>query len=131
MYLSYVGVRVTNLARSFDFYTKLFGLKEVARGDNSDIGGGVYVLLKDQDSGQKLELDWYPEKSQYGTPYSAGDGLDHIAFAVEDVTKTIEQLSAKGAGIPPALAEQPGLRKHKIQIAFVKDPDGNWIELYS
>ena len=46
MYLSYVGIRVTDLEKSVDFYTKLFGLKEVARGDNSDIGGGVYVFIE-------------------------------------------------------------------------------------
>jgi catechol-2,3-dioxygenase len=38
MYLSYFGIRVTNLARSLEFYTKLFGLKEMARGDNTKMG---------------------------------------------------------------------------------------------
>ena len=138
MYLSYVAIRVTNLDKSIDFYTKLFGLREVARGDNSEIGGGIYVLLKDQKSGQKLELNWYPAGSQYNTPYSPGDGLDHVAFAVDDVTETIKELSARGievVRIPSSLAEQPGLRpsggKRKDRVAFVKDPDGNWIELYS
>ena len=28
MYLSYFGIRVTDLARSLEFYIKLFGLKE-------------------------------------------------------------------------------------------------------
>ena len=134
MYLSYVGLRVTDLEKSFDFYTKLFGLREVARGDNSDIGGGVYVLLKDQKSGQKLELNWYPAGSQYDTSYSPGDGLEHVAFAVDDVTKTIEELSAGGvevAQIPSTLEEQPGLKRRNHRVAFAKDPDGNWIELYS
>ena len=60
MYLSYFGIRVTNLARSLEFYTKLFGLEEVARGDNTKIGGGVFVLLKDPKSGSKLELIGIP-----------------------------------------------------------------------
>jgi lactoylglutathione lyase len=138
MYLSYTGIRVTNLEKSLEFYTKLFGLKEVARGDNSDLGGGTYVLLKDEESGQKLELNWYPAGSQYGTPYTPGDGLDHVAFGVDDVAKTIKELSERGVGvaqIPPSLGEQPGLMRNptdrRTHIAYVKDPDGNWVELYT
>jgi len=63
MYLSYFGIRVTNLDRSLKFYTELFGLKEVARGDNRKLGGGIYVLLRDEKSGQKLELNSYPVKN--------------------------------------------------------------------
>ena len=109
----------------------------MARGDNAEVGGGVYVLLKDEKSGQKLELNWYPPGSQYNTPYNPGDGLDHVAFAVDDVTKTVEELSARGvevAQVPSTLKRQIGVRsspKDRDRIAFVKDPDGNWIELYS
>jgi len=38
MYLSYVGIRVRDLERSLRFYQDLFGLHEVARGDNSKQG---------------------------------------------------------------------------------------------
>lgn len=33
MYMSYLGIRVTGLDKSLKFYTELFGLKVVARGD--------------------------------------------------------------------------------------------------
>ncbi len=62
-YLSYVGIRVTNLEKSLKFYEGLFGLEEVTRGDNSKFGMGVFVLLRDRKSGQKLELNWYPKGS--------------------------------------------------------------------
>lgn len=95
-------------------------------------------MLKDEKSGQKLELNWYPAGSQYNTPYSAGDGLDHVAFAVDDVIRTIKELSATGievVQIPSPLAQQLGLRpsvgKQRDRVAFIKDPDGNWTELYS
>ena len=134
MYLSYFGIRVTNLDRSLKFYTELFGLKEVARGDNRKLGGGIYVLLRDEKSGQKLELNSYPESSPYGVPYFPGEGLDHVAFKVNDVTETVKQLVANGAEpveILPSLAE---VYREKYggsyKLAYVKDPDGNWIELY-
>lgn len=137
MYLSYFGIRVTDLDRSLRFYTELFGLEEVARGDNSQVGGGRYVLLKDQKSGQKLELNWYPKGSPYGVPYLPGEGLDHIAFRVNNASETVKELIAKGVEVvelPPPLREgRSGIAgaTYSVKLAYVKDPDGNWIELYS
>ncbi len=130
MYLSYCGIRVRDMARSLKFYTELFDLTEVAKGDNSKYGGGNYVLLRDKRSGQKLELNWYPGGSPYDVPYAVGEGLDHIAFKVEDIDQTLGALAAKGIeplAIDPTLAQPPGAG---FRVAYVKDPDGNWIELY-
>jgi lactoylglutathione lyase len=127
MYMSYVGIRVTDLDKSLKFYTELFGLKEVARGDARDRkhGAGLYVLLRDPKSGQKLELNWYPAGSTYATPYEPGEGLDHIAFSVDNLTETYTDLRKKGVQITDVdpLATNGW-------IACVKDPDGNWIGLY-
>jgi len=131
VYLSYFGIRVTNLDRSLKFYTELFGLKEVARGNNTRVGGGIYVLLKDEKSGQKLELNWYPEGSPYNVPYVPGEGLDHIAFRVNNVDETLKELVTTGCqpiDIEPSLAEQYAVRG--VRVAYIEDPDGNWIELY-
>lgn len=107
------------------FYTELFGLREVARGDHRKYGAGIYILLRDVKSGQKLELNWYPEGSEHATPYTPGEGLDHIAFVVDDIKTTYEELIAKGAkptNIDPS--------KTGGWLAYVKDPDDNWIEIY-
>lgn len=130
MYLSYFGIRVTDLDRSLDFYTKFFGLREVRRGDGSERGGGTYVLLRDDRSGAKLEVNWYPKGSPYASPYVPGEGLDHIAFRVDNVDRFLKELRAQGVeAVPtdPILAEPPG---YDFKVAYVKDPDGNWIELY-
>ena len=92
--------------------------------------------MKDQESGQKLELNWYPEGSTFDTPYCSGEGLDHIAFRVEDVTEAVKELSAKGieaVRVSASLAEQPGAdpKVYAAQVGYVKDPDGNWVEFYS
>jgi len=127
MYMSYFGIRVTDLDRSLKFYTELFGLKEVERGDarSRKHGAGLYILLKDPTSGQKLELNWYPPNSTFATPYDPGEGLDHIAFSVEDLNGTYKDLVKKGVQLTevnPAATDG--------WIAYLKDPDGNWIELY-
>jgi lactoylglutathione lyase len=128
MYMSYFGIRVTDLERSLKFYTELFGLKEVARGDarSRKHGAGLYILLKDPTSGQKLELNWYPPNSTYATPYEPGEGLDHIAFSVEDLNGVYKDLIKKGVQlteVSPVATDG--------WIAYLKDPDGNWVELYS
>lgn len=124
MYLSYIGIRVTDLKSSLKFYEELFGLEEVSRGDNSKFGSGVFVLLRDRRSGVKLELNWYPEGSKYDTPYVVGEGLDHIAFCVDDIKEKFKELVAAGATATDFGPEPPR------SYCYVKDPDGNWIELY-
>jgi lactoylglutathione lyase len=125
MKLDYFGIRVTDLERSIRFYTKLLGLKEVARGDFSKYGAGIWVKLRDEQSGMQLELNWYPETSRFGVPYRVGEGVDHIGFVVEDVKETYKELVNGGAQpteIDPSLTQ--GWSAH------VKDPDGIWIELF-
>jgi len=134
VYLSYVGIRVTNLFKSLEFYSKLLGLKEVARGDNTKLGGGIYVLLKDPKSKAKLELNWYPADSIFGTKYQPGEGLDHIAFRVDSVAETMRRLEDQGASradLPKSLQEVSSeAYSGAFHVQYVRDPDGNWIELY-
>lgn len=124
MYLSYTGIRVTDLDRSLKFYKDALGLEEVARGDNLKFGGGIFVLLRDRESGAKLELNWYPEGSKYGVPYTVGEGLDHLAFVVDDIKEAFAKLLEKGAA-PTDFGPETG-----ASYCYVKDPDGSWIELY-
>lgn len=138
MWINYSGIRVTDLERSMDFYTKVFDLVEIAQGGNAV---QRYVLFKDRMSGQRIELNWYGKGSEFATPYLAGEGLDHIGVRVRSLAETLERL--KPMGILPATRELGALdengrpMKDDIwvtskghNIAYVKDPDGNFIELY-
>jgi catechol 2,3-dioxygenase-like lactoylglutathione lyase family enzyme len=107
------------------FYTELFGLKEVARGDHRKYGAGLYVLLRDRKSGQKLELNWYPQESTHATPYTTGEGLDHLAFVVDDLKSAYKEFLSKGAQATTIDPSTTG-----GWLAYIKDPDGNWIEIY-
>jgi lactoylglutathione lyase len=125
MSLVYVGLRVMDPERSVKFYTEGLGLKETGRGHMSH--GGLFIGLQDPNTMQQLELNWYPSDSPYNTPYSVGEGLDHLGFEVEDARATYNQLLLLGAS--PAVA--PWLEQGKYWIGFVRDPDGLWIELQS
>ena len=82
------------------------------------------MQMKDPTSGQRLELNWYPKGSRFYERYRNGSELDHIGFIVDDAVKQFKLLIKRGA--KPA-AEPFG--DELETLAYVKDPDGIWIEL--
>jgi len=86
--------------------------------------GGVWVELKSHGSTQRLELNYYPPGSKFYEKFREGSELDHLAFWVKDVDREFARLVEKGA----KRAVEP-FPQGKYRFAFVKDPDGIWIEL--
>jgi len=86
--------------------------------------GGLWVELKRHNSSQRLELKYYPPGHKYHERFKTGSEMDHLAFWVKDVDRRYRELLRKGAkkGISP-------FQQGKYRFAFVKDPDGVWIEL--
>jgi catechol 2,3-dioxygenase-like lactoylglutathione lyase family enzyme len=83
--------------------------------------GGRVAWLRSKGSKQILELNWYPRRYKYG----GNSGLDHLAFEVKDAVAEYRKLSKKHkVAIAP-------FREGKWMLAYVKDPNGNWIELGS
>ncbi len=122
MRFEYTGIRVRDLKGSIDFYTKTMGMKVVRRGKMR--AGGVYVQLKSKDSQQLLELNYYPPDTKYHEEYVEGSELDHLAFWCKDVRKSYEKVIAGGATLAIKPWDEGG-----YTLAFVRDPDGVWIEL--
>jgi len=120
----YTGIRVKNLNRSIEFYRKTMGMKEVGRGKMQ--AGGVYVELKSKGSDQRLELNYYPPGSKFYEKYVAGSELDHLAFSCDDVRRGYKKTLAGGATSAVEPWDEGG-----STLAFVRDPDGVWIELHS
>ncbi len=116
-------LRVGDLQRSVDFYTKGFGMQEIRRRDVPD---GKYTLVfvgyGDEAENTALELTY-----NYGTDkYDVGTGFGHLAIGVPDVAATTEKLRAMGTKV----TREPGPVKFGTTIiAFVEDPDGYKIEL--
>ena len=148
LWLGDVGIRVKNLEESLIFYTHVLGLDEISRGGDEE---GIYVLLKDGRSGQRLELNWYAPSSPFASRYLPGEGLDHFEVRVKDLYATLRRL--KKLGIKPAtrklwtnkralrkLARNPKDRKlmqsdvwvtkSGHNIAYIQDPNGIFLCLY-
>ncbi len=122
--LLHTMLRVKNLDRSVEFYTKLLGMKELRR---SEVPAGKYTLAfvgyGDESSASVIELTFNWDQS---TPYDVGSGFGHLAVGLPDVYKACEDLKQAGAKI----TREAGPVKHGTTvIAFVEDPDGYKVEL--
>ena len=117
-------MRVYDLDKSIDFYTKYLNMKVLRK---SDYSGGKFTLVflgyGSEDSNTVLELtyNWDQEK-----PYNIGDAWGHIALGVKGIYSLCEKLEKDGVNV----VRKPGPMKHGTTIiAFIKDPDGYSIEL--
>ena len=116
-------LRVGDLQRSVDFYTKLLGMKELRRRDVPD---GKYTLAflgySDDPSGAEIELTY-----NYGVPnYELGTAFGHLAVGVPDVAAACESVRRGGGKVT---REAGPVKFGTTVIAFVEDPDGYKIEL--
>ncbi len=122
MYLDYAGVRVTDLRRAMRFFTAGLGLVEARRGRMRH--GGVWVLLEDRASGQRLELNWYPAGSRYATPFAPGEGLDHLGVRVQSLAAAGRRLRNAGGRKVVSVRGRAG-----PEVEYYEGPDGIWVEL--
>jgi lactoylglutathione lyase len=120
---TYVGIRVTDLQRSIDFYTKVLGMKVAGRSKIPQTIGETVGLQSEKD-GFVLELNYYEENSPHNTKYVVGEGLDHLAFKVADLDKTLEETRSAGHRTILEMKADGG------RWAYIEDPDGIWIEVF-
>ena len=121
---AYTGIRVKDLEKSLGFYTKILGMRIVSR-TKIEATKGEVVNLTTEDGGQVLELNYYSMDSEFNTKYELGEGLDHLAFQVEDLDKATSE--ADKAGFPVILS----MKTESSRWAYIKDPNGIYIELFA
>lgn len=110
-------VRVSNIEDSLDFYCNKLGLKEINRYD-SEQGRFTLVFLaapENEESQVELTYNWDSEE------YDEGRNFGHLAYSVENIYKTCQNLLANGVTInrPP----------RDGRMAFIRSPDNISIEL--
>lgn len=120
---AYTGIRVQDLDRSVAFYSKVLGLKLLGRSKIPKTGGEV-ASLASEGKGHVLELNWYADDSDLAGAYRGGEELDHLAFGVEDLEAALDHLEEQGH--PEVLR----VETENSVWAYVKDPDGIYIELF-
>ena len=125
MQLLHTMLRVGDMQRSVDFYTKTIGMDLLRTTERPDqkytlafvaFGGG------NNNGEAELELTY-----NYGvSEYDLGTAYGHIALGVDNVADTCERIRAAGGNI----TREPGpVKGGNTVIAFVEDPDGYKVEL--
>jgi len=116
-------IRVGDLDRSIDFYTRQLGMKLLRRQDFPD---GRFTLAF---VGYGAESDQTVVELTYNwdtAAYDLGTGFGHLALGLGDIHGACARLAEAGVKV----VRPPGAMKHgSTVIAFIEDPDGYRIEL--
>ena len=123
MKLLHTMLRVGDLQRSIDFYTRHFGMKLRRTTDRPEQRYTLAFLgYGHADDEAEIELTY-----TYGVgSYEIGTAFGHLAIGVADVVAACEAVRAAGG----VVTREPGpVKGGTTFIAFVQDPDGYKIEL--
>ena len=116
-------IRVGDLQRSIDFYTRVLGMKLLRTSENPEYKYSLaFVGYGEESAGAVIELTY-----NWGVAeYDHGSAFGHIALEAEDIYATCAVIKAAGG----VVTREPGPVKGGTSIiAFVQDPDGYKIEL--
>ncbi|MBT8113784.1 MAG: VOC family protein [Arenicella sp.] len=117
-------IRVGDLDAALDFFCNKLGMVEVRRMDNEAARFSLIFLAAPLDleqatkeSAPLLELTYNWDEHSY----DGGRNFGHLAYRVDDIYQTCQQLMDKGVTI-----NRPPRDGH---MAFIRSPDGISIEL--
>ena len=116
-------LRVGDLQRSIDFYTRVLGMRLLRTTERPEQKYSLaFVGYGTNPDHAEIELTYNHGVSSY----ELGTAFGHIALGVEDVYATCDTIRAAGGTI----TREPGpVKGGSTVIAFVTDPDGYKIEL--
>ena len=139
--LTHTMLRIKEPARALEFYEQVLGFRLVTRLDFEDARFSLYFLQprghSDQSDGSleqafsamgllELTHNWGTETDDSAMHSGNSDpkGFGHICVAVPDIAAACARFEAMGVTFQKRLGEG-GMK----EIAFIRDPDGYWIEI--
>ena len=117
----HVMLRVMDIEKSLAFYEGLFDMKlaRQMRLEDSEL-----YFLSDETGQTQIELTYNFDTPAEG--YSHGNAFGHLAFGVDSIEEFSQKMKTLGYGEVGEIYPMP---EYGIKIAFIKDPDGNIVEL--
>lgn len=123
MRILHTMLRVTDMQRAIDFYTRILGMNLLRTSENEEYKYSLaFVGYGDESTGAVIELTYNWGVDQY----EVGTAFGHIALGVDDVAATCEAIRNAGGTIT---REAGPVKGGNTIIAFVEDPDHYKIEL--
>ena len=127
MRILHTMLRVGDLKRSVDFYTKVMGMQVVRTTERPEQKYSLaFVGYGDESRGAVLELTY-----NHGVAaYDIGDGFGHVAIEVDDVAAACANVREYAGAYGAKVTREAGpVKGGTTVIAFVQDPDGYKVEL--
>lgn len=123
MRLLHTMIRVGNLDKSIQFYTKVLGMTLLRQKDYPDGKFSLaFVGYGDEKNNSVIELTYNWDTDHY----DLGKGFGHLAIEVDDVYLATDKIRQAGGKI---IREASPMNAGTTIIAFVEDPDGYAIKL--
>jgi Lactoylglutathione lyase and related lyases len=144
MRINHINIVVSNMERSLNFYEGLLGLRRVFE---TDLTGewiesvtaqrkvnAHCVFLQPEGGGCRIELLEYRNPKGGLVPNNSlanTIGVRHLAFEVDDVQATFEQMVAKGTPFLSEPVEVPFSLMGNVRkrLCYAVDPDGVIVEI--
>jgi methylmalonyl-CoA/ethylmalonyl-CoA epimerase len=127
--IDHIGIVVKDMEKSLRRYQKLLGLK-LKETEELEVQGDMYRVAFLPIGEVNLELVYTTAKTGMAAEFRRdhGEGIHHIAFEVEDLEKTFDELRAQGAKFvwDKIVA---GSRGSKIAYVEPEEFNGVYIEL--
>lgn len=139
-------LRIADPVRSLDFYTRVMGMTLLRKLDFPEMEFSLYFLTYGEDFSEISADDAKRTAQTFGRPavlelthnwgdtadtveYHSGNsdprGFGHIGFHVPDLEEACQRFDDLGVTFQKRLSD--GKMNY---IAFIKDPDGYWIEIF-
>ncbi len=123
MRILHTMLRVGDLPRAIDFYTRILGMKVLRTTDRPEQKYRLaFVGYGDEASEAVLELTYNYDVSSY----DIGTAFGHVAIEVDDAAASCAAVRAAGGTVT---REAGPVKGGTTVIAFIQDPDGYKIEL--
>lgn len=134
-----LGVIVSDLETSVDFYTRIIGMKETggfsvtdAMGKKTGLTGGkafdvkVLKLYEDPNATEYKLMSFGNTKNPEETHIQERNGMRYITLFYKNLDNVIQRLKANNIKF---LSEEPTIIPDGRRFVLVQDPDGVFIEL--
>ena len=119
----HVMIRVKDIDASMRFYTELLVMNRTGEVVLDDC---TLYYLSDEDGQTQIELTYNKETPENG--YENGNAFGHLAFETNSMEEFSKRMQSMGYEY---LYEPYFMPEVNMHIAFLKDPDGNEIEIMS
>ena len=126
-HIDHIGIAVNSIAQAGKFYTDIMGLKiqEIETVSDQKI---KIAFIPISDSEVELLESTDPDGPVAKYINTRGEGVQHIAFRVENIAEALEELKAKGVRL---IDQKPRNGAGGAKIAFIhpKETNGVLVEI--